>query len=58
MDGALSRAATMRRIVMLFLGIAMIVSTVFASSVRRPAALRLVENHAVSAAAPQVPQTP
>jgi hypothetical protein len=43
---------------MLFLGIATIVSTVFASSVRRPAALRLVENHAVSAAAPQVPQTP
>jgi hypothetical protein len=45
MDGALSSAATMRRIVMLFLGIGMIVSTVFASSVHRPANLRLVENH-------------
>jgi len=45
MDGALSSAATMRRIVMLFLGMAMILSTVFASTVHRQASLRLVENH-------------
>ena len=49
MDGALSTAATMRRIVMLFLGIAMISSIVFASSVHRPASLRLVETHGMVA---------
>jgi len=58
MDGALSTAATMRRIVMLFLGIAMISSIVFASSVHRPASLRLVENHPLTSAAPTTPQTP
>ena len=48
MDGALSTAATMRRVVMLCLGIAMAVSSVFASAVHRPANLRLVENHGAS----------
>ena len=38
----------MRRIVMLFLGIGMVVSTAFASSVHQPASLRLVENHGAS----------
>jgi hypothetical protein len=47
MDGACS-GATMRRIVMLLLGIAMIASTVFASSIHRPVALRLVETHQVT----------
>jgi hypothetical protein len=57
MDGALSSAATVRRIVTLFLGIAMIVSIAFASSVHRPGSLRLVENHPLASAAP-TPQTP
>ena len=45
MDEAISPAATARRLVLLFLGIAMVAATLFAASVHRPAQLRLVENH-------------
>jgi hypothetical protein len=43
---------------MLFLGIAMIVSSVFASSIHRPTTLRLVENHPLTSAVTGAPQTP
>jgi len=46
-DGATSPAATARRLVLLFLGIAMIAAAVFASTVHREGTLRLVETHGV-----------
>ncbi len=47
MDGSISGAATARRLVLLFLGIAMVAAAVFASSVHREPTLRLVETHGV-----------